>query len=69
MPHRSDRHALPEHQDPADQQRRLVVQDLLPPFGGDKLGQDDRDQLILFLLLQFIDVIEQGPNDRAIGGL
>src|SRR5262249_7534468 len=52
-----DDHAGPEQQRPFDEEGGLVVEEVVPPAGGDELRQDDRDHLVRILLAQVVDVI------------
>jgi hypothetical protein len=51
-----------------DDPRALVVQQALPPAGGDKFRQDDRGQLTIVVLpVGLVEEVQQRADDGAIG--
>src|SRR6185295_8453816 len=56
-----------EQQRCLEEQRALVVQDALPPMGGENLRNDDSHPDVWFFLQGFFYVVEQGSQDRAVG--
>src|SRR6186997_1614440 len=63
-----DHDARTEEQGPLDQQRALVVQQVLPPAPRYELRQDDRDVVVGMRLLQLLDVLEERLHQRPVGG-
>ena len=49
----------------------LIVQDILPRFIGDKLGDEDSDCIVLFLSFfgNSFDILDSRGNDIAVAGL
>ncbi len=49
----------------------LIVQDILPRFIGDKLGNEDSDCIVLFLsfLGNPFDILDSRRNDVTVAGL
>ena len=54
-----DDHAALEEQRAFQQQRALVVKDVLPPLRRNEFGQDDCDDLAGFLFSEPVDVTQQ----------
>src|SRR5260221_740756 len=50
-----------------DAERRLVVQELVPPAPDDELGDDHRDDGIRHLRVQLACVLDERPRHFAIG--
>src|SRR5262245_43019631 len=57
--HVDHHHPLAEEQGALDQQRGLVVQQVLPPAGRHELGNHDRDHVRLAEREQMVDVVEK----------
>ena len=51
---------LPEEERSLDQERRLVVQEVLPPVRGHELRDDDGDHVIVAECQQVVEVLEKG---------
>src|SRR5438309_589678 len=58
---------LPEEQRAFDQERRLVVQEVLPPVLGHELGNDDGDHVVVAEGEKMVEVLEKGLEERSIG--
>ena len=63
--HAGDDGVRPEEQRALDQQRRLVVQQVLPPARGHELRQDDGHVVVGPLGLDLLDVFEQRLHHRS----
>src|SRR5215470_19263652 len=59
-------HPLAEEQRALDQQRGLVVQEVLPPASRHELGNHDRDHVRLAEREQVVDVVEERGEERAV---
>src|SRR5262245_39077727 len=65
-----DHDARAEEQRPLDEEGGLVVEEPLPPVGGDELRQDHRDHLVAAAAVhEVVDVVDQWPDERAIVGV
>src|SRR4029077_20749361 len=58
--------ALFEQQRCLEEQRVLVVQDALPPMSGKNLRDHDGHPGVRLLFQEFLDIVEEGTQDRAI---
>ncbi len=61
-----DDDAFLEEERAFEQERVLIVQELLPPFGRNKLRQDDCHYIILGALFDAVYVAQQGAHERAV---
>src|SRR5215204_1196235 len=59
--------AFPKEQPALEEQRALVVEDVLPPAADDELGNDDRDGVILVLTVDFVDVTNYWSDQLPVG--
>src|SRR5260370_7859320 len=62
-----DDNAWPEQERRLDEERRLIVQQVLPPAPGDEFRQDHRDVVVRVGQLELFNVIHQRLHQRAIG--
>ena len=49
-------------------QRGLVVEDALPPVGGDEFGDDDGDVVVAPAAVEFVEVVDDDGGEVAVGG-
>src|SRR6267142_7064382 len=49
-----------------DEKRRLIMQKVMPPLRGNKFWQHNGDQIVVILLIDFLYVIEQRTQQRAV---
>src|SRR5262245_12828381 len=67
--HAGDHNPRLEQQRPFDQEGRLVVEQPLPPVGGDELGKDDRHHLVAPAAVhQIVNVIDELVEHSDEGG-
>jgi hypothetical protein len=64
--HAGDDHVRLEEKRPLDQQRPLIVKEVLPPLRGHELRQDDRQEIAPPFCLELFDVFEQRLQQRTV---
>src|SRR5580765_1394182 len=65
--HARDDDLLAEEERALDQERALVVEQVMPPARRDEFRQEDGDEVVGPLLVRDLDVLEQGLHDRSEG--
>ena len=55
-----------EEQGPLDQQRTVVVEEMMPPFRRYKFRQDHREKVVGTLGVNLLQVLQERLHERAI---
>src|SRR6185436_12347106 len=64
---RGDDHVAAEQEGALDEERALVVEQVVPPARRHELGEEHGDEVLGALLVRDLDVLEQRLHDRAEG--